>query len=263
MPELPEVETIRRDLEPQVVGRCIRAIEKDEKRYPGVEGAIEKKIEGVGRRGKYLLFDLDELELVMHLGMTGRIGISEEKPLLRHIRALFKLDDGKNLFFNDPRRFGKIFLVEKGDYRSMPTLNEMGPEPFSDDFLLFPFSRAVAKASCIKPLLLSQKVVAGLGNIYADEALFLARIHPEQGKLGEEESKRLFFAIKEVLAKGIENRGTTLRDYRDGKGEFGDNQNFLSVFGKEDQACPACGSIILKCRVGGRGTHFCPSCQKK
>lgn len=260
MPELPEVETIKRDLEPSVRGQRILRVEaKPDPRYRELEHAVGKRIEAVRRRGKYLLFDLGETELVIHLGMTGRLGFAPELPPLGHLRVNFRLEEGW-LYFNDPRRFGKVFLVPKGEYASMPTLAEMGPEPF-ENFSFEPFFEQVRKVSSIKPALLSQRIVAGLGNIYVDEALFLAGIHPERGKLEREEAERLFRAIPDVLALAIERRGTTLRDYRDGRGQYGTNQDFLRVFDRTGEPCPRCGTAIEKKWVGGRGTHYCPHCQ--
>ncbi|MNY17031.1 Formamidopyrimidine-DNA glycosylase [compost metagenome] len=181
---------------------------------------------------------------------------------MRHLHVTFHLDDGTSCYFNDPRRFGWLQVVSPGDYRQIPTLARMGPEPLSPDFALAPFARRMARARTLKPLLLNQTVVAGLGNIYVDEALHLARLHPERGALTRAESKRLHAAIQEVLRHGVEHRGTTFRDYRDGMGAYGTNQDFLRVFGREQEPCPVCGTPIVKTWLGGRGTHYCPRCQR-
>jgi formamidopyrimidine-DNA glycosylase len=266
MPELPEVETIRLDLIDPLLGRSIDRVEQriDDPHYVNLEAAQTRTIRDLRRRGKYLIADLGDRELVLHLGMTGQLGVVREVPShLRHLHVLFHLDDGTHLFFNDQRRFGRLIVVTAGDYTAIPTLATMGPEPLGPDFRYEPFAEAVAKATTIKPLLLSQRIVAGLGNIYVDEALHLARIHPERGRLSRKEARRLFEAIPAVLTGGLERRGTTFKDYRDGMGRYGTNQDFLRVFDREGQPCPVCGRPIEKIWVSQRGTHFCPTCQPR
>lgn len=266
MPELPEVETIRTDLEPLLVGRTITGVHVSaepayQSRYLGLERAVGRIVQALRRRGKYMLADLGGLELIVHLGMTGQVGVKRGEPDLRHLRLRFTLDDGSVFFFADQRRFGKIHVVEPGNYAAMPTLAEMGPEPFDPDFRLEAFADAMSRVKTVKAVLLSQKAVSGLGNIYVDEALHVARLHPGRGRLGRDEAARLYVAIPEVLATGIRNRGTTFKDYRDGMGNYGSNQDFLRVYDREGLPCRTCGTPILKTRVAQRGTYYCPSCQ--
>ncbi len=266
MPELPEVETIRTDLEPLLVGRAIDAVDLCvepgfQGRYVNLDQAVGRDVRALRRRGKYLIADLADRELIVHLGMTGQVGVKATDPGLKHMRVRFMLSDGAVFFFADQRRFGKIHVVEPGDYAAMPTLAEMGPEPLGPDFRFAPFAEAMSKVSNVKAVLLSQKPVSGLGNIYVDEALHLARIHPERGKLTRAEAKRLYEAIPEVLSTGIRNRGTTFKDYRDGMGNYGQNQDFLSVYDREGEPCRTCQTPIRKLRVAQRGTYFCPRCQ--
>ncbi len=266
MPELPEVETIRTDLEPLLVGRKVVAAEVCVEeayrgRYVNLEEAVGRRIHALRRRGKYLLADLDDRELILHLGMTGQVGVKLLEPALRHVRVRFRLDDGAVFFFADQRRFGKIHVVAPGEYAAMPTLAAMGPEPLSSDFVLARFSMALTRVNSLKSVLLGQKLVSGLGNIYVDEALHLARLHPERGHLNRVEAERLYVAIREVLAEAVRNRGTTFKDYRDGMGNYGRNQDFLSVYDREGEPCRTCRTPIVKLRVAQRGTYLCPNCQ--
>lgn len=265
MPELPEVETIRRDLAPLLEGRTITGVVEAlaDPHYRNLAAAVGGTIRALRRRGKYMLLDLGERELVVHLGMTGQVGVlSAIPPALRHVHVRFLLDNGEVFFLNDPRRFGYLVVVARGDYAAIPTLAAMGPEPLAAGFAFEPFARAMARARKVKPLLLSQRVVAGLGNIYVDEALHRARLHPERGALTRPEARRLYDAIREVLATGIANRGTTFKDYRDGMGRYGTNQGFLWAFDQEGKPCRQCGGLIEKTRVGNRGTYLCPHCQR-
>lgn len=267
MPELPEVETIRRDLEPLLVGRTVTAVDLRVEapyaaRYVNLDEAVGREVRALRRRGKYLIGDLGDRELIVHLGMTGQVGVRPEEPDHKHLRVLFALDDGARFFFADQRRFGKLHVVTPRDYAAMPTLAEMGPEPFDPEFHFEPFADVMSRVSNVKAALLSQKPVSGLGNIYVDEALHLARIHPERGFLKRAEAKRLFQAIPEVLGTGIRNRGTTFKDYRDGMGNYGTNQDFLKVYDREGEPCRVCGTTIRKLRVAQRGTYYCPRCQK-
>lgn len=266
MPELPEVETIRTDLEPRLVGRRIVRVEERriDPHYRGLQSAAGRTITALRRRGKYMIGELGDRELILHLGMTGQVGVVRDVPAhLRHVHVLFHLDNEDVFFVNDQRRFGYLVVVAAGDYSEIPTLAFMGPEPFDEDFAFEPFARAMERAKSLKPLLLSQRVVAGLGNIYVDEALHQARLHPERGALSQAESERLYQAIKDVLLVGIKHRGTTFKDYRDGLGRYGSNQAFLAAFDREGKPCPSCGHPIEKTRVGNRGTYLCPNCQRR
>ncbi|RTI07053.1 DNA-formamidopyrimidine glycosylase [Thermus scotoductus] len=263
MPELPEVETTRRKLLPLFLGKRLLGIEhQDPLRYRYTERAEGRGVEEILRRGKFLLFALSGgLEMVVHLGMTG--GFRLEKTL--HTRVAFHLED-QEVFFHDPRRFGRIWVVEKGDYREIPLLPRLGPEPLSDGFQFSGFWKGLkGSAKPLKALLLDQRLAAGVGNIYADEALFRARLSPfRRGReLGEAEAQRLFLALKEVLAEAVALGGSTLSDrtYQQPDGLPGSFQMRHAVYGRTGLPCPVCGTPIAKRVVAGRGTHFCPRCQ--
>jgi formamidopyrimidine-DNA glycosylase len=267
MPELPEVETTRRKIEPLLAGRTLLSVTHDSPhRYRDTHLAQGRRVSGLSRRGKYLMLHLaaadaaetdpHDLELIVHLGMTGGFRLSAGP----HTRVTLTTDVG-TLYFNDPRRFGKMAVVPRGEYAAMPTLHGMGPEPLSGDFQEEQFARLAAQAGAVKPWLLSQKPVSGVGNIYADEALWRARIHPAQTRLIREEAGRLFHAVRGVLAEAVEAGGSTLRDYAQHDGELGAFQGRHNVYGRGGQPCPRCGSDIRKIVLGQRGTHFCPQCQ--
>lgn len=271
MPELPEVETTRRKIEPLLLGRTILHIQHGAPhRYRDTQAAHGRRIQGLSRRGKYLLLHLaagdadteapHDLDLIVHLGMTGGFRL-EEGP---HTRVTLTTDAG-TLYFNDPRRFGRMAVVPAGEYSGLPTLAAMGPEPLSGDFLEEDFARLAARAGAVKPWLLSQRPVSGVGNIYADESLWRARIHPTQTRLTREESGRLYHAVREVLGEAVAAGGSSLGsgqgNYRQHDGEGGAFQVQHAVYGRGGQPCPRCGSPISKTVLGQRGTHFCPQCQ--
>ena len=272
MPELPEVETVRRTLRPRVVGRRIRWVEVLTPRqiyHPDpdtfaseLEGAVFEDIE---RRGKYLLFHLGPLLLVAHLRMSGHLFVCRpDEPRERHLHVVFHLDDGQELRYADQRKFGGFHLLGP-DRQGMPTgLAKLGPEPLSPSFTPEALAAALAgRRTSIKAALLNQELVAGLGNIYADEALFCARIHParQAASLTPDEVARLHGCIRRVLTRAIERRGTTFSLYRDGEGYEGDMYDELQVFDRTGEPCPVCGTPIQKVAVAQRGTHFCPRCQ--
>jgi formamidopyrimidine-DNA glycosylase len=266
MPELPEVESVRRQLDPQLRGRRIEEVWFDPhpampREFVDVERAMGRTVEQVGRRGKFLISLLDEgLEMVMHLGMTGAFRFDLGDP---YVRARLFLDDGRTLCFRDVRRFGRLAVVDKGDYRRLPTLALLGPEPLSDEFDPEDFARVLSKTRApIKPYLLTQRPVAGVGNIYADEALWLARIHPASRRVGRARAFALHAAIKEVLADSIEREGTTFSDYQMVNGESGRNQSFLIAYGQAGLPCPRCGTSLRKIALAGRGSTYCPRCQR-
>lgn len=266
MPELPEVESVRRQLEPELAGRTVTEVWTDPlpsipREFQDVDRLTGRTIESVGRRGKFLIAPLDEgLELIMHLGMTGSFRFGLDDP---YVRARLWLDDGRELAFRDTRRFGRLAVVEKGDYSTLPTLAKLGPEPLSDEFDPDAFARELARTtSPVKPFLLSQRPVAGVGNIYADEALWLARIHPTSRRVGRERARVLHGAIRDVLVAAIEREGTTFRDYRMVNGESGRNASFLVAYGQAGRPCPRCRTPLRKMVLGGRGTTYCPSCQR-
>lgn len=266
MPELPEVESVRRQLDPELRGRTITETWTDPipsmpREFHRVELAIGRRIQRVGRRGKFLIAPLDaDLELVMHLGMTGAFRFDLDDP---HVRAWLALDDGRRLCFRDVRRFGRIAVVEAGIYEAIPMLAVLGPEPLGDEFDPDVFAWELQRTtSPIKPFLLSQRPVAGVGNIYADEALWLARIHPTSRKVGRKRAHALHRAIRETLARAIEREGTTFRDYQMVNGASGRNASFLVAYGQAGRPCPRCSTPLRKIVLGGRGTTYCPRCQR-
>jgi len=271
MPELPEVETFAADLRPHLVGRRIltahilwsRTVAEPDS-LGLIAGLAGQKIVSVGRRGKFLIFGLDLGDsLVIHLRMTGRLQlVAGESPELAgpHVRAWFELDDGWVLNFTDPRKFGRIWLTND----LSRVVGKLGPEPLAWDFSPETLAeRLDQRRGVIKALLLNQEIVAGIGNIYADEALFLAWIHPLRpgASLTSGEIGRLHAAIRQVLGEAIGERGTTLRDYRPPYGQQGAYQNRLRVYQQTDHPCPRCGTPIRRIRVTQRSTHYCPQCQ--
>ena len=267
MPELPEVESVRRQLAPVLAGRRVVTVWHDvQQRFLDLDRLTGRTVTGVGRRGKFLLCPLDSgLELVMHLGMTGvlRVGLGDADPVT-HVRARLGLHDGSTLHFRDVRRFGRLAVVDAGSYERIPTLAKLGPEPLSDDFDPARFARELAATRApVKPWLLSQRPVAGVGNIYADEAHWLAGIHPASRRVGRERATALHAAIRRVLADAIEREGTTFRDYRMVNGESGRNADFLVAYGQSGRPCPRCSTPMRKIVLGGRGTTFCPTCQRR
>ena len=267
VPELPEVESVRRQLAPKLTGRRVLAVSvTPQLRFHDVEAATGRTIERVWRRGKYLLAALDDdHELVMHLGMTGAFRFRSDPGWQpdAYVRATFTLDDDV-LDFRDVRRFGTLAVVPAGDYRSLATLAMLGPEPLSDDFDPDAFAAALARTTMpVKPFLLTQRPVAGVGNIYADEALWRARINPRARRVGRARAHALWRAIREVLAEAIEREGTTFRDYQMVNGESGRNADFLVAYGQSGRPCPRCGTALVKTVLGGRGTTYCPRCQRR
>ncbi len=251
----------------------------------GLERAIGQRIEAVTRRGKFLLLPLRPAsartsplpagtaadadaggdELVVHLGMTG---VLSPRPPVAHLRLLLRLDGGRPdvLYVQDARRFGRVLVVPRGDYRALPTLAAMGPEPLGDAFTVTAFAAALARsAQPVKAFLLSQRPVAGVGNIYADEALWRARVHPASPAraLSRPKVRALHAAIREVLAAAVELQGTTLYDYRTVNGEVGAYLEKLDAYGHDGDPCPRCGTPLVRSVVGQRGTHHCPRCQRR
>ena len=266
MPELPEVESVRRQLDPELSGRTVTDAWWDPlptvpREFHQLELLPGRKVARVGRRGKFLIAPLDDgLELVMHLGMTGAFRFDFDDP---YVRARAWLDDGRVMAFRDPRRFGRMAVVEAGIYDALPTLAMLGPEPLSDDFDPDVFAWELQRTgSPVKPFLLSQRPVAGVGNIYADEALWQARIHPTSRRVGKKRAIALHEAIRDVLSAAIEREGTTFRDFQMVNGESGRNVNFLVAYGRGGEPCPRCRTPLKKIVLGGRGTTYCPRCQR-
>ena len=274
MPELPEVETIANDLRPMVVGLRIEGVDlrfPSIVRYPEPEdfirGLAGRRVESLTRRGKYMLFQLDSPALlVVHLGMTGQLlHVAPEAPYKPHTHAVLALEGGAQLRYKDPRRFGRLLLGEEEELVLARQLPRLGPEPLSDDFTAAELGRRLkGRRAPLKVMLLDQAVVAGVGNIYADEAAFRARIRPDRpaGKLGRALLARLRDSLREVLWMGIRNRGSSIEDYVDVWGAKGRQQEELLVYGRGGQPCVNCGRPLALIRLGGRATVFCRRCQR-
>lgn len=275
MPELPEVETAVRGLRSSAVGRVIqRAV------FPAAPGrmsnmdaaALSERVAGqpiraISRRAKYLLFQLEPDTLIVHLKMTGHLYVlpgNEPSPFDRWLRVAFPLDDGTELRFSDLRRFGRVYVVRD----AAEVLPALGPEPLEDAFTVENFRAALKRRSGrLKSLLLDQSFVAGIGNIYADEALHIARLHPLRtaSSLDDDEIVRLHSAIREALSDGLRYEGASIGWYRKPNGARGAAQEHFRAYRTretKDRPCPVCGGPIITIRVGQRGTHFCPTCQR-
>jgi formamidopyrimidine-DNA glycosylase len=278
VPELPEVETIRLQLKGRVVGRrIVAAWGFPSANFRDAVRAVGSRIVDLRRRGKYLLAALgssqqadrgDEAptqELVLHLGMTGRLGVVPSCDLDRdaaHLRAWWELDDATAVTFHDVRRFGRVAVLPAGDHHSLATLHHLGPEPFDDAFTGRSLRSHLRGRRAVKTVLLAQRAVAGVGNIYADEALWSAGVDPRTRRLGPERAERLRDAVREVLADGLAHGGTTLRDYRDAVGGTGSHQDSLRCYGRGGLPCLACGTALRSTVLDGRRTTWCPGCQR-
>jgi formamidopyrimidine-DNA glycosylase len=271
MPELPEVETVVRDLRPLLTGRTIRAVRQSKRKLrrpwnaDWSAAAVGLRVEGLRRRGKWILIDTAAGPVLrVHLGMTGQFTVvAAAEPEPDHLHLVFALDNGTELRFRDPRRFGSAELFPGRAAVEEEMDGELGPEPFDLDADYF--RDAVRGTSRnLKAILLDQTIVAGVGNIYADEALFRAKLHPgRKGKtLKPAECDRLRETVEAVLTRAIESRGSTIRDYVGGSGLRGGFQNEFAVYGRTGEPCPACGAAIKCARLAGRSSHYCPACQK-
>jgi formamidopyrimidine-DNA glycosylase len=272
VPELPEVETVVRDLRPLAVGRNIVAVRHGKRKLRTPWNAkwnaklTGARIEAIWRRGKWIVVDLGTPRLLVHLGMTGQFTVvPATEPETNHVHLVFALHDGNELRFRDIRRFGSATLYPDAvAVEKFFVTNELGPEPFNIDTDYF---RAAVRQSArnLKALLLDQTLLAGVGNIYADEACFRAKLNPR--RLGRSltfaEADRLREAIETVLTRAIEGRGSTIRDYVGGSGLRGAFQNEHAVYGRTGEACVVCETAIECVRLAGRSSHFCPRCQKK
>ena len=287
MPELPEVETVRRQLEPELAGRRIERLEVLDARWcrPVPAKVLERAVSGstiqrLERRGKYLLLALDgDRTLVMHLRMTGNLVLVDGEAKLdpsegmrlyegersaseRHLRARFTLDDGRQVWFTDPRRFGEAFLIDDAELDTR--FARLGVEPLSEQFTAEALGgTAAGRVAPLKSFLLDQSHVAGVGNIYADEALFRARLHPlsPAGSMRPEHHEALREAVVAALEAGLEHGGASIDDYLDGRGEPGGMQDEFLVHTREGEPCPSCGGPISRIVVSGRSTYYCPACQ--
>lgn len=273
MPELPEVETVRRGLERLVLGRTILSVEVKVPKmvktsYQSFLNELPgQRIQAMRRRGKYLVIDFGQLIMISHLRMEGKyLLFTDQVPTNKHFHLFFKLDDGSTLVYQDVRKFGTFDLLSKNQEEAYFTKKKLGPEPTKKAFKYASFERALMRSDKpIKPLLLDQKLVAGLGNIYVDEVLWAAKVHPETParELSKAAMKRVHDQTIAILQLGIEKGGSTIRTYRNALGEDGTMQDYLQVYGKTGQPCPRCASMIEKIKLGGRGTHLCPHCQKR
>jgi formamidopyrimidine-DNA glycosylase len=275
MPELPEVETYVRELEPSLLGRSVIAVQVYWPRIIAAPSALDfvtrivgQRFVRFGRRAKYMLLGLSSDTLIVHLRMTGRLnvvpaGTGPDK----HTHIVMALDSGQDLHYQDTRKFGRLWLVDDPEF----VLSKLSVEPLSADFTADRLAACLAQRSAsIKALLLDQRIAAGVGNIYADEALFLAGIHPVRagGSLSWEEAAKLRNAVQTVLQRGIEHNGSSLGDsilvnYRRADGKQGGFQEEFQVYSRQGKACLRCGERIEKMVVAQRGTHFCPRCQPR
>jgi formamidopyrimidine-DNA glycosylase len=274
MPELPEVETVKRTLQPRLAGLTITGVHLSLPRIvktPDPEEfkkiIINKKILKIERRGKYLLIALSGgYTLAVHLRMTGRlVYAAADLPPAKHTHVVFHLDNGRQLIFADMRQFGGMWLLPTPSLGSLAGYKDLGIEPLDECFTRgFLKEELCRRRTRIKSLLLDQTFIAGLGNIYADEVLHRAGINPERPAetLTSRETTRLHHAVVDVLKEGIDNRGTTVRDYIDGDGRAGSYQELLRVYQREGKQCRRCGQVITRKKVGGRSSYYCPSCQK-
>lgn len=271
MPELPEVETIRRDLEKALVGARIKALDyhvpKMLRPNPEavVEGSVGKEIISTSRIAKLLLINLKEGgSLGIHLKLSGQLLVRKTgDPEDRFTQVVFAFDNGRELRFTEMRKFGFVrYIRDEGEVDTL--LGDYGPEPLTPQFTKDVLAKILAGSSrAVKVVIMDQKKIAGLGNIYADEALWYSKIHPERRakSLTEQETSTLFEKINFVIKQGINDRGTSVDTYLDAHGLKGGHDKNLQVFRRDKKPCPRCATIIKKIRVGGRGTHFCPNCQ--
>ncbi|MGR3741593.1 DNA-formamidopyrimidine glycosylase [Companilactobacillus sp. DQM5] len=273
MPEMPEVETVRKGLVQLVKNKTIHSIEI---RYPNIiEGNTElfleilsgAKLINIRRRAKFLIFDFDnEYSMISHLRMEGKYQVRDNvENFDKHVHVIFHFTDKTMLGYRDVRKFGRMKLVKTSELNKDKSLQKLGPEPLSDDFVfdnIYP--RITKHKKNIKTVLLDQTVISGLGNIYVDEVLWMSKIHPETSAvmLTNSEIKKIINSSNKEIKTAIEAGGTTIRSYVDSRGKSGQFQLQLNVYGRQGEPCERCGVKIEKIKVGGRGTHFCPNCQK-
>lgn len=286
MPELPEVETVRRGLSALIVGRTVASVTHDTpKGFPNAAADVETFLIGatitdIRRRAKVLLIDLStDYTLVIHLKMTGQLVFRGEKmfgaghpnaSLIgelpdRSTRVTLTFTDDSHLYFNDQRKFGWMKLMPRLEVPNIDFMKKVGPEPLEAEFTPEAFAQRFARRAktSIKAALLDQSVVAGVGNIYADESLWGAKIHPQRlvGSITPDEFTLLYTELRAVMNKAIEKGGSTDKNYVNAEGKRGSYLDFARVFRREGQACPRCGTTIIKFKAAGRGTHICPHCQ--
>jgi formamidopyrimidine-DNA glycosylase len=273
VPELPEVETVVRDLRPQLTGRRLVAVRAGKKalrkpwRHAWSRSLLGRTVAAVRRRGKWIVVDVASGgHVVLHLGMTGQLRVvSAAAPVEDHTHLFFRLDHGRELRFRDVRRFGSAtFFGSRADLDAFFASARLGPEPF--DLAPRDWQAALARTRrSLKAVLLDQRVVAGVGNIYADESLFEAKLHPARpaSGLSAAETARLCKTVAVVLHRAIDRRGTTIRDYVDGNGARGGYQEEFRAYGRAGAPCRRCRTPIVRVRLAGRSTHYCPNCQQE
>lgn len=274
MPELPEVETIKNTLKQYVIHKEIKEVEvywpniikepDDTDHFKLVLAG--QTIQDITRKGKFLLFQLDDYVLVSHLRMEGKYSVEHAaEPMKKHTHVIFTFTDGDQLRYNDVRKFGTMHVYHKGVELLKKPLNKLGPDPFDEAFTFDYFYAKLKKTQrSIKAALLDQTIVAGLGNIYVDETLFKANVHPltRSDKLTKKNIQAIQKQAIKTLEEAVKQGGTTIRSYVNGQGEMGMFQQELFVYGQENKACKQCGNEITKMKVAGRGTHICSTCQK-
>jgi len=274
MPELPEVETVRKTLKELVSHKTITDVTI---RWPKIiknpvdteqfaDALKGETIRDVGRRGKFLILYTGRFALVSHLRMEGRYGLyPKNEPVDKHTHVIFHFGDDTELRYRDVRKFGTMHLYKKGEEFLNQPLADLGPEPFSEEFTAEYLSSKLKRTNRkVKPALLDQTILVGLGNIYVDESLFRAGIHPERlaSSLSEQEITKLHQEIIATLGEAVEKGGSTIRSYVNSQGQIGMFQLELYAYGRTGEACKYCGTPLEKTKVGGRGTHYCPNCQK-
>ena len=274
MPELPEVETVRRGLLDKVLNRVIKGIRVNYPKiieYPSIslfkKEIVGQKINDISRYGKWLIFVLDDFYLLSHLRMEGKYFIKSSKDVdLKHEHVIFELDDKTELRYMDVRKFGKMHLIPKDKIKEIGPLRELGLEPWDENLTLEYLQDKFSKKRLpIKSVLLDQSIIVGIGNIYADEILFLAKINPytRAMDLNDDSIKNIIKYTRIVLEEAIKAGGTTIRSYSSVNGIHGMFQQNLNVHSRSGEACPVCGSEVIKVKIGGRGTYYCNKCQVK
>jgi len=275
VPELPEVEVLRRSLEPLLIGETVErvVVRSSDLREPvnrrRLAGrAVGRKVEALRRRAKYLLIDLEKGEtLIVHLGMSGRLTLKPAgTPEESHEHLAFALSSGSSLRFRDPRRFGLVMLQPTADLEQDRRFSHLGPEPLADDEFSGKglLEAARGRRGPVKSFLMDSTVVAGVGNIYASEALFRSGIHPTRSvaRISAQRWDRLAVSVRETPREAVEQGGTTLNDFSDGEGRLGYFQVSLAVYGRQGEPCPSCGRGIRRIVQSGRSTFYCPGCQR-
>lgn len=275
MPELPEVETIKNTLKRFVINKEIEEVQVFWPNIIKLPDDIEhfifllkdQTIHDVTRVGKFLRFELDDYVLISHLRMEGKYTVNKkDDPITKHTHVIFKFKDDEELRYNDVRKFGTMHVFDKGEEFTNKPLNTLGPDPFEEAFTLEYLSEKLSKTRrAIKSALLDQTIIAGLGNIYVDETLFKAKVHPltKANDLTTEQIERIKKYAHITLQEAIKQGGTTIRSYVSSDGEMGMFQQELLVYGQENKPCKECGDLIVKSKVAGRGTHHCPTCQQE